>query len=308
MNPYLQKSIFIIALAACLTPFVNASIALGLGITIALTLKNPFVYHSKYYSKLLLKLSIVGLGFGTDINQVIEVGRSSFFITVFSITAILVVGQGMGYLIGVPKRTTTLISFGTAICGGSAIAAISPVIKANDDEIAVSMAAVFTLNALALFLFPPLGHLFELTQAQFGLWAALAIHDTSSVVGAATAYGAGAVAIATTVKLTRAIWIVPYCLAAGKITQSDEKTSIPLFIVGFVLAACLGTYLPEFDSLWHLSHEVAKQLLVVTLFLIGGCLSKEMLKDVGWKPLVFALILWAIVSSILLTLIILELI
>ena len=197
-----------------------------------------------------------------------------------------------------------LISFGTAICGGSAIAAMAPVIKAKDHEVAVALGIVFLLNGIGLLLFPAIGHYFELTQQQFGLWAALAIHDTSSVVGASATYGAVALSIATTVKLTRAMWIIPYTAVAGVFMRSDEKASIPLFIVGFLLAALINTYMPSFSSTWELINSAAKQLLVVTLFLIGSGLSLSVLKQAGIKPFLMAITLWVIVSSTILLLII----
>jgi uncharacterized membrane protein YadS len=185
---------------------------------------------------------------------------------------------------------------------------MAPVIRAKDREIAVSLATVFTLNAVALVLFPPLGHLFGLNQQQFGLWAALAIHDTSSVVGASASYGAAALAIGTTVKLTRALWIAPCTLLAGALLKSDQKTGIPLFIIGFICAAFISSWLPAFDSLWHILHLIAKQSLVMTLFLIGAGLTRKVLAEVGLKPLLLGIILWVFVSTTTLGLIVANLI
>ncbi|CAD2224604.1 conserved membrane hypothetical protein [Pseudoalteromonas sp. 3J6] len=287
-----------------MTPFLGAGSALVLGAIFAITLGNPFSELSQQASKVMLKLAVVGLGFAVDFNEVIEVGRSSLVLTIVSITAIIGFGEILTQVFKLNRNTGVLISFGTAICGGSAIAAMAPVIKAKDHEVAVALGIVFLLNGVGLLLFPAIGHYFELTQQQFGLWAALAIHDTSSVVGASATYGAVALSIATTVKLTRAMWIIPYTAVAGVFMRSDEKASIPLFIVGFLLAALINTYMPSFSSTWELINSAAKQLLVVTLFLIGSGLSLSVLKQAGIKPFLMAITLWVIVSSTILLLII----
>jgi uncharacterized integral membrane protein (TIGR00698 family) len=251
----------------------------------------------------LLKLSVVGLGFGVNFGEVIEVGKSSLLLTLTSITATIVLGEVIGRILKVSSNTRALVSFGTAICGGSAIAAMAPVIKAKDEEIAVSLATVFALNAVALILFPPLGHLFELNQHQFGLWAALTIHDTSSVVGASAAFGAVALTVGTTAKLTRALWIAPYTLVAGFIWKSEERVGIPLFILGFIAAAFINSWLPAFDSIWDGLYLLSTQALVMTLFLIGAGLTKQVLKQVGGRPLLLGLLLWIVVSVTVLVLI-----
>ncbi|MCK8125528.1 putative sulfate exporter family transporter [Pseudoalteromonas sp. 2CM39R] len=300
----LHKPTFILLLALCMTPFIGAGSALVLGAIFAITLGNPFSELSQKASKVMLKLAVVGLGFAVDFNEVIEVGRSSLVLTIVSITAIIGLGEILTQVFKLNRNTGVLISFGTAICGGSAIAAMAPVIKAKDHEVAVALGIVFLLNGMGLLLFPAIGHYFELTQQQFGLWAALAIHDTSSVVGASATYGAVALSIATTVKLTRAMWIIPYTAVAGVFMRSDEKASIPLFIVGFLLAALINTYMPSFSSTWELINSAAKQLLVMTLFLIGSGLSLSVLKQAGIKPFLMAITLWVIVSSTILLLII----
>ncbi|WP_055012140.1 YeiH family protein [Pseudoalteromonas sp. P1-16-1b] len=300
----LHKPTFILSLALCMTPFIGAGSALVLGAIFAITLGNPFAELSQKASKVMLKLAVVGLGFAVDFNEVIEVGRSSLVLTIVSITAIIGLGEILTQVFKLNRNTGVLISFGTAICGGSAIAAMAPVIKARDHEVAVALGIVFLLNGMGLLLFPAIGHYFELTQQQFGLWAALTIHDTSSVVGASATYGAVALSIATTVKLTRAMWIIPYTAVAGVFMRSDEKASIPLFIVGFLLAALINTYMPSFSSTWELINSAAKQLLVVTLFLIGSGLSLSVLKQAGIKPFLMAITLWVIVSSTILLLII----
>ena len=278
-------------------PQVSSALALSAGFVFSFLFGNPFPRQTGKYSKSLLKASVVGLGFGVNIVNVLEVGRSSLLLTLVSLSVTLLLGQGIGRLLQVPANTRQLISFGTAICGGSAIAAMAPVIKAKDEEIAVSLATVFTLNAVALLLFPPLGHMFALSQKQFGLWAALAIHDTSSVVGAAAAFCTVALAVGTTAKLTRALWIAPSVLVAGAYYKSSEKTGIPLFIIGFIAAAAINSWLTGFAPVWAGAHDIARQTLVMTLFLIGSGLTREVLKKVGMRPLLMGVVLWLLVSS-----------
>jgi uncharacterized integral membrane protein (TIGR00698 family) len=285
-------------------PLVSSPVALVAGFFFSFIFGNPVPALTSKYSKLLLKLSVVGLGFGVNFIQVIEVGRNSIVLTLVSISTTIALGVLLGRIMGIPKNTRILLSFGTAICGGSAIAALAPVIKARDDEIAVSLATVFALNAVALVIFPPLGVLLQLDQHQFGLWAALAIHDTSSVVGASAAFGALALSVGTTVKLTRALWIAPYALAAGLIWKSKERTGIPLFILGFVAAAFVNSWLPDLRPVWDVLYAVSKQSLVMTLFLIGAGLTRQVLRQVGVKPLLLGLVLWIIVSVTSLALII----
>ncbi len=246
---------------------------------------------------MLLQASVVGLGFGLSLGTVLRVGGRSAIYTVVGIALTLAAGTLLGRLAGTTGPLSTLISFGTAICGGSAIAAMAPVVKAKSDEIAVSLATVFTLNAAALVLFPAVGHLLHLDQGQFGLWAGLAIHDTSSVVGAASAYGPEALALATTVKLTRALWIMPCVLLAALLSRSDQKVKFPLFIAGFVAAAGLRTLLPSLQPLWGVLVAVARQSLVLTLFLIGTGLTRDVLRRVGVRPLAQGVVLWLLVSA-----------
>jgi uncharacterized integral membrane protein (TIGR00698 family) len=284
-------------------PVVSAPVALVAGFLFSFFIGNPLPEQTTRAGRLLLKLSVVGLGFGSNFNEVIEVGSSSVMLTLISITVIIGLGEILGRGLNIPVNTRRLVAFGTAICGGSAIAAMAPVIKAKDREIAVSLATVFTLNAVALILFPPLGHLLGLSQQQFGLWAALAIHDTSSVVGASAAFGAAALAIGTTVKLTRALWIAPFTLVASTVLKSGQKTGIPLFIIGFIAAAFCSSWLSGFADLWNFLHLVAKQALVMTLFLIGAGLSRKVLAEAGLKPLLLGSMLWLIVSAVTLGLI-----
>ena len=295
-NSNLLKALFWIALLVCCWPRVSASIALVAGVTFGILIGNPWNATTSVWSRHLLQASVVGLGFGMNLPELVKTGKDAFLYTAISISFTMVVGYLLGRSFKIPQRTSTLISFGSAICGGSAIAAMAPVIKAEPEETGVALATIFTLNSIALILFPPLGHLMGMGQRQFGLWSALAIHDTSSVVGAAAAYGGLALAIGTTVKLTRALWIMPSALVAAWFTKSEGKVKFPLFIFGFIAAATIKTALPQFDQVWHPLNSVAKQSLVVTLFLIGCGLTREVLGSTGIKPLAQGAILWTIVS------------
>jgi len=295
-STYGLKALFWLLLLACCWPGVTAPIALVAGITFGITAGNPWGAATSSWSRRLLQASVVGLGFGMNLPELLKTGMDAFLYTAISISFTMLAGYLLGRLFKTPQRTSTLISFGTAICGGSAIAAMAPVIKAESEETGVALATVFTLNSIALILFPPMGHLLGMGQRQFGLWSALAIHDTSSVVGAAAAYGGLALAIGTTVKLTRALWIMPSALIAAWITKSGGKTKFPLFIIGFIAAAAIKTALPQLENLWQPLNSLAKQSLVVTLFLIGSGLTREVLGKTGIKPLAQGVSLWIIVS------------
>jgi len=288
--------LFWLLLLVCCAPMVSAPMALTAGLVFGLAIGNPWKNTTSTWSRRLLQTSVVGLGFGMNLPVILQTGKDAFFYTAISISFTMLAGWLLGRLFKTPQRTSTLISFGTAICGGSAIAAMAPVIKAEGEETGVALATVFTLNSIALILFPLLGHLLGMGQQQFGLWSALAIHDTSSVVGAAAAYGGLALAIGTTVKLTRALWIMPSALLAAWFTKSEGKARFPLFIIGFIAAAAIKTALPQFEPLWHPLNSVAKQSLVVTLFLIGSGLTREVLAKTGIKPLAQGITLWIIVS------------
>ena len=262
-----------------------------------LTLGNPWPVKTAGASKKLLQLSVVGLGFGLSLGRVIETGKESLIYTAVGITLTLALGTLIGRTFKTERNTSMLISFGTAICGGSAIAAMAPVIKAKNHETAVALATVFTLNAVALLLFPFIGRTLHLSQTLFGTWAGLAIHDTSSVVGASAAFGKQALDVATTVKLTRTLWITPVVLITAWIKGSRQKVNIPLFIIGFIAAATVRTLLPHMSQVWNGVAAVARQGLVVTLFLIGAGLTKEVLKNVGIYPLLQGVILWLIVGT-----------
>ena len=297
-----QKIAFFLLILFCLTPFASPPAALALGLILALTVGNPFPEQSKKTTKILLQTSVVLLGFGMNLSEVIKAGRSGVLFTIATIFGTLALGFLVGRLLKVKDKTSNLISAGTAICGGSAIAAVAPVIDADDEEISVSLGTIFILNSIALFVFPVIGQRLNLTQNQFGVWAAIAIHDTSSVVGAATRYGAEALQIATTVKLARALWIAPVALLFSFFYRRAGKTkiAIPYFILFFLLATVVRTYAPDdfpqslFDSLVML----AKAGLIVTLFLIGASLSRAVLKKVGARPLVQGVILWLIISLV----------
>lgn len=297
----LKKALFIILLTACVLPMVSTVEALIAGTLFSLLLGNPWPRESSDWSRKLLQLSVVGLGFGQSLGQVWQVGKSSVSYTIIGIGLTLLVGLLLGRFFKTEQNTSALISFGTAICGGSAIAAMSPVLKAKDDEAALALATVFTLNSVALLVFPFFGQLLHLTQHQFGVWAGLAIHDTSSVVGATAAYGSAALATGTTVKLTRTMWIIPFVIGAAWMTKSDSKVKVPLFIIGFVVAAAMRTLLPQFDQAWDTMAIFSKQALVMTLFLIGAGLTKDVLKKVGIRPLAQGVSLWLLASGSTLT-------
>ncbi|HCA06434.1 putative sulfate exporter family transporter [Chryseobacterium sp.] len=296
-NEMIRKTVFIVLGVVCLTPLVSSPIALALGFGLAVLIGNPFEKHLHRYIHLLLQISIVGLGFGLKLNEALQAGKTGFFLTVVSIFTVMVLGYILGRVFKLEKKLSYLISAGTAICGGSAIAAVSPIIKPGTKEISLGLAIIFTLNSVALFVYPAIGHLLHLSQEQFGLWCAVGIHDTSSVVGAAGKYGNEALKIATTVKLARALWIIPVSVITMFIFKNKEsKIKIPWFIGWFILAILLNTYFPVFDGLSSSVTAVAKSGLNLTLFFIGSTLSIGTLKTIGIKPLAVAVILWITIS------------
>lgn len=295
----IRKAIFITAALLCLLPVITPPTALLLGLIIAQLIENPFQHITHKTTNWLLKISVVGLGFGMNVFSAIKAGKEGILFTVASITVVFIAGTLAGKFFKTDQKTSLLISAGTAICGGSAIAAISPVIKAGDKQISVALGAVFILNSIALFLFPVIGHGLHLSQTQFGLWCALAIHDTSSVVGAASKFGAVALQTATTVKLARALWIIPVAFITAIAFKTDrKKISIPYFIGLFILAMVANTYLPFIHPAVPYITAIAKTGLTVTLFLIGTSLSFKNLKTVGVKPLLQAVMLWFLISGI----------
>ncbi len=297
VNEGTRKAVFIICIVLCLTPFISPAIALLMGLVIAQFTGHPYLHLNHKATHLLLQFSVVGLGFGMNVHTAMQAGKEGVLFTIASITGTLVFGYLMGKWLNIEKKTSYLISAGTAICGGSAIAAISPVIKAEEKQISVALGCVFILNSIALFIFPVIGHHFNLSQTQFGLWCAIAIHDTSSVVGAASKYGTHALEVATTVKLARALWIVPVSFMSAFIFKNkSKKISIPYFIGLFILAMVANTYLPVVKLISPYMVTIAKMGLTLTLFLIGAGLSRKILVSVGFKPLLQGVALWAAIS------------
>jgi uncharacterized integral membrane protein (TIGR00698 family) len=302
----MSKNLFFVGLILAATGLVSPPIALLGGLIYGFALEHPFHVESKRLAKFLLQASVVALGFGMNLHELLQAGRSGFLYTMASITAAMVLGLGLGYFIQVAKKPSFLISAGTAICGGSAIAAVGPIADANEEEMAVALGTVFILNAVALFLFPLLGYAFHMSQEQFGLWSALAIHDTSSVVGAAAKYGPEALGIATTIKLARALWIVPLSFVTAIALKSKARVQWPWFILLFCLAALVNTALPAFHAAFGVMSHLGKIGLTVTLFLIGTGLNKKTLQSVGFRPLLQGVTLWVIVASGTLGLIVLN--
>ena len=308
----MNKFIYIAIIAIILVPWdkfglpvVTAPVALLAGLIFAFTCKNPYPKFNKKCSKYLLQVAVVCLGFGMNLQESLRSGADGMLFTVVSVVSVMSLGVILGYAMRLNRKTSYLISSGTAICGGSAIAAVGPVLRADENEMAVSLGVIFILNAVALFIFPPLGHLFDMSQAQFGTWAAIAIHDTSSVVGAGEVYGGEALQMATLIKLTRALWIIPLAFATMFVFRDGSgKVSIPWFIFLFVLAMVANTYLPLPEWLTAALVWVARRGMVVTLFLIGASLSLATVKQVGVKPLLLAVALWILigVSSLLVVL------
>ncbi len=300
----LSKLIYIALIVIILIPFdmmglpqVSAPIALLAGLIFAFTFKNPCPKFNKKTSKYILQVAVVCLGFNMNLQESLKSGSEGMLFTVVSVVGVMCLGVLLGYWLHINRKTSYLISSGTAICGGSAIAAVGPVVKADENEMAVSLGVIFILNSIALFIFPPLGHLFEMTQEQFGTWAAIAIHDTSSVVGAGEIYGETAMKTATLIKLTRALWIIPLALVTMFIFRDKKsKISIPWFIFIFVLAMIANTYLPLPQIFVYIMVWIARRGMVVTLFCIGASLSLASIKQVGVKPLLQAVALWIVIS------------
>ncbi len=282
-------------------PFVSTGAALLAGAAIALTAGNPFAASTRKAAHVLLVCAVVGMGGSIDLGVVARVGAHGVLQTAGSIVVCLAAGWALGRLFAVPRDTGMLISVGTAICGGSAIAAIAPILRAREHEVSVALATVFLLNGVALFLFPAVGHAVGLNPARFGQWAALAIHDTSSVVGAALSYGGGADSIAATLKLTRALWIVPVAavVSARRRRGDGGKPSAPKpwFIAGFLLASAVVTFVPALHAAGMAIAALARRAMVVALFLIGAGLSREALRSVGLRPLLQGVVLWILMGT-----------
>ena len=290
------KLIFFAGLILAASGMISPPLALLGGLIYGFSFAMPYPKQTRTASRWLLQASVVGLGFGMNLHQVVRAGASGFVYTATGIATTMLLGLFIGRLIVVDRKVSFLINVGTAICGGSAIAAVSPIIHADDEEIAVSLGTVFVLNSIALLVFPFIGSALHLTQSQFGLWAALAIHDTSSVVGAAAKYGNEALAIGTTVKLARALWIVPIALVTAYMMKSKARVQWPWFILLFCLAAVANTYVPVFAPAYPVLSRVGRVGLTATLYLIGTGLSMGTLKQVGARPLIQGVLLWAAVA------------
>ncbi len=297
-NTALGSKLILIGLAVLsLFPFISSATALVLGIIYAQIFENPYSKQTKKATGLLLKVAVVGLGFGMNVYSALAAGKDGFVLTIFSILLTLILGFGIGKLLKIDKKISYLISSGTAICGGSAIAAVSPVIDADEKQISVALGIVFILNSVALLIFPPIGHALGLSQVDFGLWSAIAIHDTSSVVGAAAKYGDEALEVATTVKLARALWVIPVAFLSTMLFKNKgSKVKIPYFIGLFILAMLANSYIPFIQPLGPYIVELSKAALTLTLFLIGTSLSFRTVKNVGAKPFIEGVLLWIFIS------------
>jgi uncharacterized integral membrane protein (TIGR00698 family) len=302
---FVTKALFILLVIFILSPYGSPPLALALGLAMALTVGNPLPQIEGKATRSLLQFSVVMLGFGMNLRSLLEAGKDGILLTIATIFGTLALGYLIGKLLKVRGRISALISTGTAICGGSAIAAAAPGIEAEPEQISISLGTVFVLNAVALFLFPVIGHQMSLTEHQFGIWAAIAIHDTSSVVGAAAAYGGEALQTATAVKLARALWIAPVALLLmflyrRRYPNAKAKVAIPWFIVLFFGAVVARTYAPLWivPSFFEALVNLAKAGMTVTLFFIGLSLSLESVKTTRWRPLFQGLILWIVVSVI----------
>jgi uncharacterized integral membrane protein (TIGR00698 family) len=297
------KTLFFLGLICAASGFLSPPVALVLGLAFGLTFIHPYQADSGELAKFLLKASVVALGFGMNLHEVLKAGRSGFIYTALGITFAMILGLLLGRLFRVEKTAAFLITAGTAICGGSAIAAVAPIVQASDEEIAVSMGTVFILNSVALLIFPPIGSALHLSQEQFGLWSALAIHDTSSVVGAAAKYGSIALIVGTTVKLARALWIVPLAIGTAAAKKTKGQIQWPWFILFFCLAAVVNTYVPNLAHLTSSLSVLGRLGLTATLYLIGTGISRATIREVGLRPFVQGIVLWIIVGSLTLTLI-----
>jgi uncharacterized integral membrane protein (TIGR00698 family) len=292
-----SKNVFFIGIILVASGLLSPPLALACGLLYGFTFAHPFHLAAKQLSKLLLQISVVGLGFGMNLAQVLQAGRSGFVYTAASISFAMALGWALGRLLNVEQKISFLITTGTAICGGSAIAAIAPITDAAEEQIAVSLGTVFLLNSVALLAFPAIGTALHLTQTQFGLWSALAIHDTSSVVGAAAKFGAVALAVGTTVKLARALWIVPMSIGTAFTRKSKARIHWPWFILFFCLAAVANTYLPALHPIYPSLQHLGVVGLTVTLYLIGTGLSMKTLRQVGVRPLLQGILLWVVVAA-----------
>ena len=283
-----------------LSTWVTPPVVLFIGLVFALLCGQAYPTFNKKVSKKLLQYSVIGLGFGMNLQASLASGKEGMLFTIISVVGTLLIGMFIGCkVLKLNRNTSYLISSGTAICGGSAISAVGPIIKAKDTDMSMALATVFILNAIGLFLFPALGHWLGLSQQEFGTWAAIAIHDTSSVVGAGAAYGEEALQVATTIKLTRALWIIPLALVTSVIFRSEgKKISIPWFILFFIVAMLINTYLlADYPEIGKFIAGIARKGLIITMFFIGASLSVDVIKSVGIRPLLQGILLWIIISA-----------
>jgi len=294
----MSKNLFYIGIILAASGLLSPPLALAAGLAYGLLVVHAYHVEAKRLSKFLLQASVVCLGFGMNLAEVVRVGKSGFLYTAIGITFAMALGTLLARALGVERVQGFLISAGTAICGGSAIAALAPVSAASEEQVAVSMGTVFVLNSVALFLFPAVGAFLHLSQTQFGLWSALAIHDTSSVVGATEKYGAIALAVGTTVKLARALWIVPVSVATAAITKTRGGIKLPWFILLFCLAAVMKSYVPQLSFAYPRIDHLGELGLAVTLFLIGTGITRSTIKEVGARPMLQGVMLWAVVGSV----------
>lgn len=298
-NRTIQKAVYLVLLFLCCFPFITSPIALLLGIMAAQCTGQPFKRYTQPATSLLLQASVVGLGFGITAQSALQAGRQGIAVTVISIILTLLGGWWLGRKLKVDNKAAFLVAAGTAICGGSAIAAIAPVIKAEERQTSVALGVVFILNGVALFLFPVLGNMLHLTDTQFGVWCAVAIHDTSSVTGAAARYGAHALEVATTVKLARALWIIPLALLSGVLFRNKEaRIRVPWFILFFITAIILHTYVSFLQPLTYYIPQLSKAGLTLCLFLIGNNLTGDAVRAAGVKPLCLGVLLWVIIALV----------
>jgi uncharacterized integral membrane protein (TIGR00698 family) len=292
-----RELIFIAALLFCISPVGSPPLALILGFLIAQFIGHPYIHLNNKATHYLLQFSVVGLGFGMNVHSALKASSNGILFTILSLIFTMIMGLLIGKWLKIEPKTSYLVSVGTAICGGSAIASISPIIKAREKEISVALGIIFLLNSMALFLFPFLGRLLNLSEIQFGTWCALAIHDTSSVVGAASKYGPQALEVATTVKLARALWILPFSLLSIFLFKNKEaKVKWPYFIGFFIIALIMNTYIPSLLPISKILVMTAKSGLTLTIFLIGCGLSGKVIQSVGIKPFIQGVGLWILIS------------
>ncbi len=298
----MKRILFVVLAVASL--FLSPALSLFMGVAFALLLGSEFDKYTHKASSMLLKVAVVGLGFGMNLMESLKSSSEGIIFTIFSVVIVMIAGVVLGRWFKLSKKLGYLISAGTAICGGSAIASVAPVIRAKDDDISISLAVIFTLNAVAMMVFPYIGQAMQLSQTEFGMWSAIAIHDTSAVVGAAKMYGQEALQIATTVKLSRALWIIPLSLISIFIFRNDSngdtksKISIPYFILLFVVAMSINTYFPLGETLSNIIKVGSHKILSLTLFLIGGTLSVKAVKSAGARPIVLGILLWVLISVV----------